>query len=216
MLALSDSAIGLDPSKAPTRLQRLFTPLIEVQNDPNELDNPFCRLTHSTVQEFLIQNPDILQGAVSLQGVFAHTISPSRIGDLCLRYLSMTRYSRLTEVHPGSCHVPLALSHNDSQQHGLLPYCAKFWVRHLDDLPPTSELRKALRDFLRSPNFQTLIQAQSLFVAAQFSQFSFVYNRPMHGRVFPRWFGGDLDSSDPESCEEAQRCRFDYRHFVIE
>ena len=201
MLGLSDSATGLDPSKAPRSLKALFTPLVEMQPDPDEPENPVLRLYHSTVQEFLIKNPDILCGGVSGPGVFSYTISPSRIGDLCLRYLSMKRYSRLTEIHPGSCHVPLTLSHDHSQQHGLLPYCAKFWVRHLNDLPPTPELHKALRGFLQSPNFQTLIQAQILFVAAQFSLFRLVSSagnhRPMHRRVFPRWFGGDLDSSDP-------------------
>ena len=219
-LALSDPTKGLDPLKVPMSLQRLFTPLVEMQNDPNEPDNPFCRLCHSTVQEFLTQNPDVLHGGVSSQGSSTYTISPSRIGDLCVRYLSLERYSRLPKLPPGICHEPSTLSYNDPQQHGLLLYCAKFWFRHLDDLKPTPELRKTLRDFVRSPNFQTLLQVQSLFVAAQFAQFRLMSStkvfRPMYRRVFPSWFGEDLDSSDPEYREECRKSRLDYQHFVNE
>ena len=215
-MSLSDTAKGLDPFKAPRGLQQLFTPLIERQDDPNEPGNPFYRLYHSTVHEFLTANPDILHVDASGQGPFLHTISPSRIGELCLRYLSQKRYTRITELHPGSCLVPLTLSSGDIQQHGLLPYCAKFLVKHLDDLEPTSELRKTFRDFLRSPNFQTLLQAQSLFVVAQFSQFNFGFPRPMHLRAFPRWFEAEFNPSDPGSRNEARDCRLDYRHFVSE
>lgn len=219
-LALSDPTKGLDPRKVPMNLQRLFAPLIETQNDPEEPDNPFCRLCHSTVQEFLTTNPNVLCAGVSSQASFTYTISPSQVGDLCIRYLSQKRYSMLMELPPGDCHERLALSYDDDRQHGLLPYCAKYWHRHLEDLEPTQELRKLLRGFLRSPNFQTLLQVQSLFVSAQFTQFRLItptkVSRPMHRRVFPNWFGLNLNFSDLEYLEECRKSRFDYQHFVNE
>ncbi|KAI8262677.1 hypothetical protein K4K58_000478 [Colletotrichum sp. SAR11_239] len=41
-------------------------------------------------------------------------------------------------------------------------HSAKYWDRHLEDVEPTQERREELLKFLQSPNFQTLIQVQSL------------------------------------------------------
>lgn len=173
-LALSDPTKGLDPLKVPMTLQRLFAPLVETQYDPAEPDNPFCRLCHSTVRKFLEESPDVLGTRHPSQGSprQAHVISGSRIGNLCLRYLSLKRYSKLLDIRRGGCQEPLVLLSDDSKEDSFLPYCAKFWVKHLDDLEPTPELHRELSSFLRSPNFQILIQAQSLLVKGQFSMFS--------------------------------------------
>ncbi|KAI8207348.1 hypothetical protein KHU50_010634 [Colletotrichum sp. SAR 10_65] len=44
---------------------------------------------------------------------------------------------------------------------------AKYWDRHLEDVEPTQERREELLKFLQSPNFQTLIQVQSLNIDLQ-------------------------------------------------
>ena len=228
-LALSDPMRGLDPLKVPMTLQRLFAPLVETQYDPAEPDNPFCRLCHSTVRRFLEENPDVLGTRHPSQGSprQAHVISGSRIGNLCLRYLSLKRYSKLLDIRPGGCQEPLILQSDDSIEDSILPYCAKFWVRHLDDLEPTPELHRELISFLRSPNFQTLVQAQSLLVKAQFTMFKFIgttdkfsATRTIYRSVFPRWFGAsgakDPKLTDEEFRRECSRQRLDYRHFVTE
>lgn len=218
-LALSDPTKGLDPRNVPIGLERLFAPLIEIQNNPEEPENPTCHLCHSTVQEFLTKNPDVLLVGVSNQVAFSYTISRSQVGDLCLRYLSQKRFSTLMELPLGNCDETLTLL-CDAQKHGFLLYCAKYWNKHLEDLKPTPELRKWLRDFLGSPNFQTLLQVQSLFVMAQFSQFrlfeNFTISQPMNRPNYPRWFGRFYDDKDRESANECLRIRYGYQHFVKE
>lgn len=219
-LALSDPSKGLDHLKTPMTLQRLFTPLIEIQNDPFEPQNPFCRLCHFTVQEFLVMNPDILH-IVSPNKTFPDTysISRARIGDLCLRYLSLPRYSEPLDASGGECKELSTFQADESKEHSLLPYCAKFWGRHLDDLEPTPELHKRLLSFVKSSNFQTLLQAQSLFVAAQFSRYKLHdASRQLRGGVLfrpilPRWAGENVNE---EQVKEIVKIRWGYRHFVTE
>lgn len=200
-------------------LQRLFAPLIEMQEEPDHPGNPLCRLCHGTVHEFLISNPNVLCIEAKNQASFLDSISPSRVGDLCLRYLSQRRYAVLLEPPWHSCHEPLSYGQESVQQHGLLPYCAKYWDRHLEDLTPTSDLRKTISLFLNSPNFQTLLQVQSLYVTGQFAQFTILHNdvelsRSMHRRVFPSWF--NRSDTDRQESVDYQTYRKDYRHFFHE
>jgi hypothetical protein len=216
-LAMSDPSRGLDPLKVPMQLQRLFAPLIEIEKDPNDTESPLCRLCHATVHEFLATNPDVLCMNSSGQVPFTYAISSAQVGDLYLRYLTQQRYSVLVQPPRNNCHEPLVFGGEYTRQHGLLPYCAKYWDRHLTDLKPTPELRATLLDFLRSSNFQTLLQVQSLFVSGQFTQFKVPkVSRAMHRRVFPKWFGLDRNAKDKEYQEECWKYRSDYRHFVNE
>lgn len=218
-IALSDRTKGLDPRRVPRNLPKLFAPLVETQSDPNEPENPLCRLCHSTVHEFLVTNPDVLDARSSNQISFTYQISASMVGDVCLRYLSQSRYSTFVELAPGARHIPLRLMYDDVQQHGLLPYSAKYWDRHLEDLEPTPESWEELLDFVQSPNFQTLIQVQSLFVTGHFTQFrlegSEITSSLMYRRSMPSWFGLKL-SKDPELDKVSRKVRRDYRHFVHE
>ncbi|KAF5502847.1 hypothetical protein CGCA056_v014210 [Colletotrichum aenigma] len=218
-IALSERDKGLDPRKVPRNLHRLFAPLVETQSDPKEPDNPFCRLCHSTVQEFLVTHPDVLSDRTSNQASIRFQISASEVGDVCLRYLSQSRYSTFVGLAPGECHIPLGLTYDDAQQHGLLPYSAKYWDRHLEDVEPTQERREELLKFLQSPNFQTLIQVQSLFVTGHFTQFRLIgsdlTSRPMYRRALPDWFGLIVDK-DVEFIKLAEKFRRDYRHFMHE
>ncbi|KAF5010745.1 hypothetical protein FDECE_3100 [Fusarium decemcellulare] len=230
-LALSDPTSGLDLSRAPIALERLFPPLIETLYDHAEPDNPFCRLCHSTVREFLKENPDVLGWGNASQRFSrqAHVISASRVGNLCLRYLSLERYSKLLEIRHGDCQEQVALQACDSKEHPFLSYCAKFWTKHLDDVEPTPELHRQLIGFLRSPNFQILIQAQTIFVKEQFEVFKLTvvldeaadwYLPAMYRPVFPGWFGAhelkEPKLTEEEFCRECARMRRDYRHFINE
>ncbi len=227
-LALSDSPTELDPLKAPMNLPRLFAPLIEMQTDTDTGDpeNALCRLCHATVREFLTANPDVLHadGSSTSQVPFTYTISPSKVGDLCLRYLCQQRYSVLLQPPRENYHEVLSLAYDSDRQQGLLPYCAKYWDRHLEDLKPTPRLRREVFDFLGSPNFQTMLQMQSMFVTRQFARFgttssaSSIVSRAVHRRVFPTWFGLDstMNVTDPEYQAKCQKYRRDYQHFVNE
>lgn len=194
-------------------LQKLFSPLLEVHSNPAEPENPFCRLCHSTVKEFLVQNPDVLQDNSLSHNFSVNTISSSRWGDLCLRYLSQQKYLTLRDTNADN-YQDISSPLDDGNQHEyLLSYCAKFWARHLDGVKPTLELCQSLRDFLSSPNFQTLLQTQSMFVVGQFVQFRRT-RRSWPLRAFPSWFG------EGASCDEYRQqelnSRRDYLHFFAE
>ncbi|KAK2012798.1 hypothetical protein LZ32DRAFT_677075 [Colletotrichum eremochloae] len=221
-MALSDSGKDLDPRKAPRNIQRLFAPLVEMQNDPNEPENPICRLCHSTVYEFLAANPDVLRARTSNQAAFKYMIAPSQVGDVFLRYLSQSRYSNLVDLSPSKCDALPVILYDDVQKHGLLPYSAKYWDRHLEDLEPTTDLQEKLLNFLKSSNFQSLLQIQSLFVSAHFTQFRLLGDtnkaplRPMYRRAFPDWFGLKIGIKDSEFKRISKKIRHDYRHFINE
>ncbi|KAF3801959.1 hypothetical protein GCG54_00015182 [Colletotrichum gloeosporioides] len=219
-LALSDPTNGVNPRAVPNNLQRLFAPLIETQEDPTNPENPLCRLCHSTVQEFLAANPDVLRSGTLGRFPTTSLIAASRVGHIYLRYLSQAKYSTLVDLSRSDCLGTLTLSYDDAQQHGLLPYSAEYWDRHLEDLAPTPAICKELIEFLSSPNFQTLIQVQSLFVWGHFEQFraegSATTCRPLYRRAIPRWFGPDYASRDFAYLEDSRKIRRDYRHFANE
>lgn len=162
-LSLSDSTRDFDPSMSPMALRRLFSGLIEMQDDPaGDPDNPLCRLCHSTLREFLEENAAILYlDSPNRTHSLTYTISRSAIGDLCLRYMSLDRYRELLNVTQTNLVEASFLQPGDSFDHALLPYCAKFWVRHLNELAMTRSLQIWLMTFLTSSNFQTLLQARS-------------------------------------------------------
>ncbi|KAK4223080.1 hypothetical protein QBC38DRAFT_539242 [Podospora fimiseda] len=204
-LALTEkSNRGLDPLRAPRQLQRLFGSLIVVESqDPSNPETALCRLCHSTLLEFLSENPNVLQMTGSTKvGAAPFTICAASISDLCLRYLTQQRYS-----------IPIQLS--DADTRGLLAYCARYWDRHLDDIEPTESLKAEVISFISSPNFQILLHVQSQIVAGHFASYA-KSNRPantLYRRAFPRWLGLDLSSP---FWEEGKKFRREYRHFLDE
>lgn len=217
-LALSDPSKEPDPLQRPSRLEVLFPPLIETQHDPNEPQNPLCRLRHSTVHSFLTSNPHILCPERSMcngRRSCEHLISPTTSGHLCLRYLSQTRYNELLPIEEGG------LRDTDS----LLLYFANFWTKHIEDIEPTPDERKAVTTFANSSNFQTLLQVQSLTVADQFEQIAFgacsdeealIMGRDgyhhFQRQSFPKWLFHHKNSVFREYVPH----RGQYRHFVNE
>lgn len=222
---LSGPAKALDPMRTPKNLHRLFAPLVKVEYDPNSPESPLHRLCHSTVKDFVTNNPNVLCTDARGQSEYVFTISPAKVGELGLRYLSRSRYSALQPVPKNFSYVPPSRQHDDAQQDALLTYCAKYWCHHLDDLEASPELQARLCDFLQSPNFQTLLQTQSLYVEHQFSQFwqisameaGIARSRFMFRRAFPKWLTvlQGLETTEDEAAEtwEYSSC---YRHFVSE
>lgn len=49
-------------------------------------------------------------------------------------------------------------------EHHLLSYAAKYWDKHLDDVPFSQEMSDKVERFITSPHFQTCLQVQSLFI----------------------------------------------------
>ena len=93
-------------------------------------------------------------------------VSQDLICDCCVKYLSQPRYSKLLEKKN---HYEFTTSLGESTlKHQLLLYAAKYWYRHCDEKSFAPESQDRLKHFLMSPNFQTLIQVQSLSIIGHF------------------------------------------------
>ncbi|KAK7047185.1 hypothetical protein VNI00_006851 [Paramarasmius palmivorus] len=202
-------AIGLLQSKSPAnpaiddmpfipRLLKVFAPLIDVDEKTQDPNDRTCHITHSSVLDFLLRRPHVLGPNLR--------ISPSAIADACILYLRQARYSQLL-TRQGPRWFDAAGQPVD--QHQFILYAAKYWDKHMEQVPSTPALAKAVDGFLTSTNFQTCIQVQCLWVEGKFGVFT-VRGLPdgytFLLRVFPRWF--------VQGSAEARKKWRDYRQFV--
>ena len=186
---------------------KLFAPLIEMQEDPENRGEHFCYLFHSTVKDFLIVNQRIFQQ--DPLNLAIHSISEFTIANACLLYLSQDRYSELLKREGEQW---IATSKEDIQEHHLLTYSAKYWDKHMDRVEGTAELRQKIEDFLTSSNFGLTIQIQSLFVQGHFENYGQsggAHNLVFTKRVLPRWFA----SHSRDGCPQFAR---NYRSYISE
>ena len=184
----SDSPKSLQNRNIPWRqaVEKVFAPLIETQEDPETQGDCFCYLFHSTLKDFLTSNQDIFQQELPNPAI--HAISELTIANACLLYLSQDRYSQLLTQEAEHW---VTTSKNGIEDHHLLTYSAKYWDKHFDRVEETPELRQKIERFLKSPNFPTTMQLQSLFVQGHFDVYIPVNCSPDHKftkRVFPQWF----------------------------
>lgn len=189
-------------------VERLFAPLIETQPDPDNPGDCFCRLFHSTVKDFLIRNGQIfLQDQAEVYGGSSQLIAESTIANACLLYLSQDRYSKLLVKDETRWLTSLG---EDTADHHLLTYSAKYWDKHLDNVEESEYLFQRVEGYLKSPNFQTTIQVQSLCVENHFEVYQGENENHWYTkRVLPRWFSH-------HSPVECGRFAGDYRTFVSE
>ncbi|KAL4910401.1 hypothetical protein BDW74DRAFT_186412 [Aspergillus multicolor] len=169
----------------PKLIQKLLSPLIVEEKGPSDTEKRY-RLFHSTVKEFIRNNPNVLtEGDGDVENPY---IGPSILADACLLYLSQPRYSSLLEKVDGVWKTAGGYS---PDKDAFLRYAAKYWHLHLEDVLPSSSLTDKISTFLRSSNFQTLLQIQHLFVDSQFGKFTF-NSKPSTSkfirRAFPHWF----------------------------
>jgi len=140
---------------------KLCEPLLEIQ-ELDDKEGAFCSLTHASVRKFLVKNPDILNTSGSQKG---NLITPDIMGNVCLKYLWQPCYKNLmiqTEFE-GDVSFKCGAGNDIMDQH-LLAYAAKYWDRHLDDVPYSEELCQRVTKFIESSHFLTCLQVQSLFV----------------------------------------------------
>ena len=211
-------AIGIVSSENPRSLQnrnvpwrqaveKIFAPLLETQEDPENPGERFCYLFHNTVWEFLVSNPSIFRQELPCPTV--HSISELTIANACLLYLSQDRYSQnLTR----EAEQWITTSKDNIKDHHLLTYAAKYWDKHFDNIEETPELRQRIEDFLASSNFQSTIQLQSLFVQGHFQLYTLDRCSPGHKftkRVFPKWLASNNTASHSHFSQ-------DYRSYISE
>ena len=205
----SDSPKSLQNRNIPWRqaVEKVFAPLIEIQEDPETQGDCFCYLFHSTLKDFLTKNQDIFQQESPSPAI--HAISELTIANACLLYLSQDRYSQLLTKEAGHW---ITASKYGIKDHHLLTYSAKYWDKHFDRVEETPELRQEIERFLKSSNFATTMQLQSLFVQGHFEIYIPINCSPDHKftkRVLPQWFA----SHSIAGCSQYSRS---YRSYTTE
>lgn len=210
----------LDPDDKPyeTHLTEVFQSFIELVpsgNDETGRDRgrDTCRLIHSTLKDYLLEHRRILfQG--DLDQAQDVRICPEIPVTACLDYLHQSRFADLLRKKDGEWADSTGIPVLDSR---FLIYAAKYWDKHLDgveDPARQDELVTAVAAFVKSTNFWTVMQVQTVWVQAQFSKFytngggehdgeelSPTYLR----RMFPSWF---------MASEEGFKIWIQYRSFL--
>jgi hypothetical protein len=148
------------------------------------------RLSHSAVRTFLLEDA----GTILTAGTeHKHAVESWIIRDSCLKYLSQPRYRELLVKRSSALFK--TQDGDNVLSHQFLLYAAKYWFRHFD-LPHESKDaaldegdRATVTKFLRSPNFVTIMQVQSLFIAGYFLQsFDPITDRGVSvRRTLPNW-----------------------------
>ena len=164
-IAMLRSATGEDLNTSKfvslTAIRKVCSRLVRfIQAEESEGDGTL-ELNHSAVFAFLRGDSD--SGELSSEEQY---VSPSLICELCIKYLSQPRYSKLLrrETH----YDFITWSGDSVLTHQLLLYTAKYWYRHCDERPTSTDFHEQLRQFILSPNFHTLIQVQSLSIIGHF------------------------------------------------
>ncbi|KAI0424043.1 hypothetical protein F5Y09DRAFT_354051 [Xylaria sp. FL1042] len=163
-----------------------------VRHTPKESDGynvGLLRLSHSAVRTFLLDSST----TISFEAKHQPLVESRIIGDCCLRYLSQPRYGILLVKRDTTKFE--TIDHVTILPHQFLLYAAKYWFQHFDSQVENSDTCLDDRDktivtgFLRSTNFRTAIQIQSLFVTGHFLQnFDSITDRGLNvRRTLPDW-----------------------------
>ena len=155
----------------------------------------------------MISNQDVFREGPSSPAI--HSITELTIANACLLYLSQDRYSQLLTKEAEQW---LTTSEDNIKDHHLLTYSAKYWDKHFDRVDETPEIRGKIEGFLRSSNFESTIQLQSLFVQGHFDVYTndrCSPNQKFTKRVFPKWFA----SHSMDGCSKFSK---NYRSYISE
>lgn len=125
----------------------------DIQTSPG-VTKKMCTLWHASFRTFLVNKSDVLGGSITCQDL--------AMG--CLNYLRQPKYDGLLSKVGQSFST---ISDEDIADHNLLVYSAKYWRSHMDSMSHSLELCQKLEDFVRSTNFITCLQVQSLLVGGQ-------------------------------------------------
>lgn len=169
------------------------SPLIECIDTSTSAENDQqIQLSHSLVRDFLKKHTDQpLGGNSTLSATFispknSSLVSSQIIAESCLRYLMQRKYSHLLMKKARSTFDVGSIY--DIKSHHLLLYAAEFWSYHYEDVEPTENERAWLKSFLRSLNFYTCIQVQSLHIIGEVQRASNHDTGSEFGHILPTWF----------------------------
>ena len=168
------------------------SPLIECIDSSPDAESGQIQLSHSIVRDFLRKHsdppqyvPPTFSASLKSPGIESYVDSRT-VADSCLRYLLQRKYSHLLKKKARSTFDVSSVY--DLEGHHLLLYAADVWSHHYEDIEPTDNDYTILEMFLRSLNFYTWIQIQSLYLMGWTQQVSSQDLRPEARRILPTWF----------------------------
>lgn len=180
----------------PIHLVQVQTPTSDSAPSPET-----CRFVHASVLDFLKTRPrngpapsDADEKAKEAHSFFSQ-VTRHTIADACLLYLSRPVYSHLLCKKSQKDDVKrwLDKDKNSVDTHHFALYAAKYWDKHLeaDDVltyatSRKDDIRLRVKSFMSSPNFQTCMQMQMLWVDGKFDVW-YVRGEPSLLRSMPRW-----------------------------
>jgi hypothetical protein len=165
-IAISDHEVGenLDANCQvfKSRLRDLCAPLVTYDEVFSRSGHKYIvTLAHSSIKTFLIRKQDVLSAGGDAQ------ISPTRLAWATINYLRQPRYSKPLKKVKGTFET----AHKENIiDHHLLNYCAKYWYRQMDNLTYSIEVCQEVESFVRSENFFTCLQVQSILVGGESSR----------------------------------------------
>ncbi|VUC28701.1 unnamed protein product [Clonostachys rosea] len=130
---------------------------------PSKDGNGVFRLDHESVLKFLLDHASDSQTVAT-----DRMVDPKILAKACLNYLFQQRYNKLLKKY--TAFEFRTDRGSDIRDHHLVQYAAKYWYRHLEETTKSEELSQCAVAFVKSPQFITAIQIQSLFVPGHFIQ----------------------------------------------
>lgn len=133
-------------------------------------------VSHASVRQYLLSNPDVLQGKDLKEDL---RISSEFMAFACLKYLQQPRYKHELKPKMGDQDIETFLTWDGQNTivHHFLTYSAKYWAGHIEDFLKDRTDRQKVCDevelFLKSNQFITCLQVQSLWVEGTFHYFYF-------------------------------------------
>lgn len=165
-----------------------YTILVEVDGKTSDpTPNDTCRLVHSSVLEFLDENPAILD-----KDSKDHQLHISRfaLANACLIYLAHPIYNKVLQKQnlPDGTYTWVGSTGATIDKQVFSQYAVKYWVRHLEDLKKEEQdqIRWRVETFVSSNSFQTCMQIQSIWVQGRFDVY-YVRGQRSLLRAIPEW-----------------------------
>ncbi|KAF2250593.1 hypothetical protein BU26DRAFT_266579 [Trematosphaeria pertusa] len=127
-------------------------------------DDPLLKVAHKSVQDFFVQDPDVLQ--LPDERLRQYFVSPAKanleLGLSALSYLSYERYHATLDVST-------VITAND---HSFLRHAATFWHGYLSNAERSEELYKKIIDFTKTKAFWACVAVQTRVVPYLFATYT--------------------------------------------
>lgn len=142
---------------SPALIEDVCEPLIVFERTSSgNTNDPFVKLAHKSVQDFLLQDPKSFDTGVELHKYFIDMEAAHlEVGEICLTYLKYARYNTAVDV-------PSLLVDDSRTEHAFLSYAAACWFKHLMYLQkPADHVVPDIEHLLKTQAFWTCLAMQS-------------------------------------------------------